>query len=60
MGLGGWMYNGVDRHTVLGGSGDPNVPGLGFRYIQTRGGLYLTRQDCREFLKDIVLLIIKI
>ena len=32
MGLGGWMYDGVDRHTVLGASGDPNVPGLGFRY----------------------------
>jgi hypothetical protein len=32
MGLGGWMYDGVDRHTVLGATGDPNVPGLGFRY----------------------------
>jgi hypothetical protein len=32
MGLGGWMYDGVDRHTVLGASGDPNVPGLVFRY----------------------------
>ena len=32
MGLGGWMYDGIDRHTVLGASGDPNVPGLGFRY----------------------------
>jgi hypothetical protein len=32
MGLGGWMYDGLDRHTVLGASGDPNVPGLGFRY----------------------------
>jgi hypothetical protein len=32
MGLGGWMYNGLDRHTILGASGDPNVPGLGFRY----------------------------
>jgi hypothetical protein len=32
MGLGGWMYDGADRHTVLGASGDPNVPGLGFRY----------------------------
>jgi hypothetical protein len=26
------MYDGVDRHTVLGATGDPNVPGLGFRY----------------------------
>jgi len=32
MGLGGWMFDGVDRHTVLGASGDPGVPGLGFRY----------------------------
>ena len=32
MGLGGWMYDAVDRHTVLGASGDPAVPGLGFRY----------------------------
>jgi hypothetical protein len=32
MGLGGWMFDGIDRHTLLGASGDPNVPGLGFRY----------------------------
>ena len=32
MGLGGWMYNGVDPFAVLGASGDPEVPGLGFRY----------------------------
>jgi hypothetical protein len=32
MGLGGWMYDGLDRLSVLGASGDPNVPGLGFRY----------------------------
>jgi hypothetical protein len=32
MGLGGWMFDGIDRHTVLGASGDPAVPGLGFRY----------------------------
>lgn len=32
MGLGGWMFDGIDRHTVLGASGDPNVPGLSFRY----------------------------
>jgi hypothetical protein len=30
MGLGGWMFDGIDRHTVLGASGDPAVPGLGF------------------------------
>jgi hypothetical protein len=32
MGLGGWMFDGIDRHVVLGASGDPQVPGLGFRY----------------------------
>jgi hypothetical protein len=32
MGLGGWMFDGVDRFTMLGASGDPDVPGLGFRY----------------------------
>ena len=32
MGLGGWMFNGVDPFAVLGASGDPAVTGLGFRY----------------------------
>ena len=32
MGLGGWMFDGIDRYTVLGASGDPEVPGLGLRY----------------------------
>ncbi|MDM9383903.1 hypothetical protein QUB80_24795 [Chlorogloeopsis sp. ULAP01] len=32
MGLGGWMFDGMDRHVVLGASGNPEVPGLGFRY----------------------------
>jgi hypothetical protein len=32
MGLGGWMFDGIDRFTMLGASGDPEVPGLGFRY----------------------------
>jgi hypothetical protein len=32
MGLGGWMFNGVDAFAMLGASGDPEVPGLGFRY----------------------------
>ena len=32
MGLGGWMFDGMDRHSVLGASGDPDIPGLGFRY----------------------------
>jgi hypothetical protein len=32
IGLGGWMFDGIDRFTVLGASGDPDVPGLGFRF----------------------------
>jgi hypothetical protein len=32
MGLGGWMFNGVDPFAMLGASGDPEVPGLGFMY----------------------------
>lgn len=32
MGLGGWMFNGVDAFSVFGTSGNPEVPGLGFRY----------------------------
>jgi len=32
MGLGGWMFNGLDAFSFLGASGDSNVPGLGFRY----------------------------
>jgi hypothetical protein len=30
MGLGGWMYDGLDALSALGGSGDPRAPGLGF------------------------------
>ena len=32
MGLGGWMYDGLNPHSVLGASGDAKVPGLGFRF----------------------------
>lgn len=32
MGLGGWMFDGLDRFTVLGASGNPDVPGLGFQH----------------------------
>ncbi|WP_219929783.1 hypothetical protein [Teichococcus aestuarii] len=32
LGLGGWMYTGLNPFTVLGASGDPAVPGLGFRF----------------------------
>ena len=32
MGLGGWMFDGLDPLSVIGASGNPDVPGLGFRY----------------------------
>jgi hypothetical protein len=32
MGLGGWMYDGIDLFSMLGASGVPGVEGLGFRY----------------------------
>jgi hypothetical protein len=32
MGLGGWMFDGIDRFSMLGASGVPEVPGLGFRF----------------------------
>lgn len=32
IGLGGWMFDGLDRLSVLGASGDPRAPGFGFRY----------------------------
>lgn len=32
MGLGGWMYDGLNPFSILGASGDPDVPGLGFRF----------------------------
>jgi hypothetical protein len=30
LGLGGWIYDGLNRLSVLGGSGDPRAPGVGF------------------------------
>ncbi len=32
MGLGGWMFDGINPFSVLGASGDPEAPGLGFRF----------------------------
>lgn len=32
LGLGGWMYTGINPFSVLGASGDAAVPGLGFHY----------------------------
>jgi len=37
MGLGGWMYEGINPFSVLGASGDPEVPGLGFRFDMIPG-----------------------
>lgn len=32
MGLGGWLFDGIDPFSILGASGVPGVDGLGFRY----------------------------
>lgn len=32
MGLGGWMFNGIDPFSFLGASGQEEAPGLGFRH----------------------------
>ncbi len=32
IGLGGWMFDGIDRFSMLGASGNPQVPGLGFNF----------------------------
>jgi hypothetical protein len=37
MGLGGWMYEGINPFSVLGASGDPAVPGLGFKHSTPKG-----------------------
>lgn len=37
LGLGGWMYTGLNPFSVLGASGDPEVPGLGFRFEMVEG-----------------------
>lgn len=33
LGLGGWSYGGINQLSVLGASGDPDVPGLGFSSV---------------------------
>jgi hypothetical protein len=37
LGLGGWMYTGINPFVVLGASGDPAVPGLGFDFQMMEG-----------------------
>jgi len=37
LGLGGWMYDGLNAFSVLGASGDPQVPGLGFSSFMIDG-----------------------
>jgi hypothetical protein len=37
LGLGGWMYTGLNPFVVLGASGDPEVPGLGFQFQMLEG-----------------------
>lgn len=43
LGLGGWMFDGIDRSTMLGASGDPEVPGLGSATTRTNAGRRRTR-----------------
>jgi hypothetical protein len=38
MGLGGWIFDGIDRFSMLGASGNPDVPGLGFATTPTSAG----------------------
>ena len=37
LGLGDWMYTGLNPFSVLGASGDPEVPGLGFQSFTIDG-----------------------
>jgi len=37
LGLGGWMYGGINQLSILGASGDPDVPGLGFQFDHQAG-----------------------
>ena len=32
MGLGGWMFDGIDPFSMMGASGNPAAPGLGFQF----------------------------
>ena len=36
MGLGGWAFDGMDWMAILGASGDPKIPGFGFRTPKSR------------------------
>jgi hypothetical protein len=45
LGLGGYMYEGIDRHTILGASGDPAVQGWDSDMTQMKNGYFLTQQD---------------
>jgi|YelNatPaOPRAMG01_1025707.scaffolds.fasta_scaffold08630_8 hypothetical protein len=34
MGLGGWMYTGINPASLMGAFADKGIPGLGFRFVQ--------------------------
>jgi hypothetical protein len=34
------MFNGIDPFSMLGASGDPNMPGLGFRFDENEAWPY--------------------
>jgi hypothetical protein len=51
MGLGGWMFNGVDAFAFLGASGDPKVPGLEFRYDEDERWPYPNPTGLKEVME---------
>jgi len=55
MGLGGWKFNGIDPFSVLGASGNPAVPGLGFRFDTNQDWPYPIQRDSKVSWKGIVL-----
>src|SRR5690348_766127 len=47
MGLGGWMFNGMDPFSVLGASGSPAVPGWDFASTRTNAGRIRIQPDSK-------------
>lgn len=51
MGLGGWMYDGLDLFSVLGASGNPEVPGLGFRFDSNENWPYPNHTGLKDVME---------
>ncbi len=60
MGSGGWMFNGVDPFSMLGASGNPEVPGWVSAMIPMKTGHILTPRAWPESWRASVPLIIRI